>query len=138
MARRKKDGRRATGIYAKKGHLYIVTSQNVIQDGKKKYVKKWEATGLTDTTDNVQLAIDIRNKQLTHNQNVQQLDTNILMPELILLFLEKKKRILSDTTYATYCYRTNTISKYFEFIKVTDVTVEHINTFLDYLCEKKN
>ena len=53
MARPKKDGRRATGIQGKKGYLYIVFSEPVIKNGVRKIEKRWIATGLTDTPDNV-------------------------------------------------------------------------------------
>ena len=53
MARPKKDGRRATGIQGKKGYLYIVFSQPVIKNGVRKVEKRWIATGLADTPDNV-------------------------------------------------------------------------------------
>ena len=61
MARRKKDGRRATGIQSKKGMLYIVITQNVIKDGVRKNEKVWYATQLSDTPENVKKAFDKNN-----------------------------------------------------------------------------
>ena len=65
MARPKKDGRRATGIQGKKGYLYIVFSEPVIKNGVRKIEKRWIATGLADTPDNVKKASATRTKMLS-------------------------------------------------------------------------
>ena len=49
MARRRKNGHRATGIQAKKGMLYMVISKTVIQDGNK-----------------VKVGVRFRGRQMTH------------------------------------------------------------------------
>ena len=41
MARPKKDGNRATGIYGKHGSLYVVLSHTIISDGQKKYKNEY-------------------------------------------------------------------------------------------------
>lgn len=49
MARKKKNGRRATGIQAKRGKLYIIITQNMVEDRKVVNKKKWISTGLPET-----------------------------------------------------------------------------------------
>ena len=67
MARPKKDGKRTTGIQGKKGFLYIVTSNSVIKGGIKKSEKRWIATGLSDTPENVKKASEMRKTLLNRN-----------------------------------------------------------------------
>lgn len=134
MARPKKDGRRATGIQGKKGYLYIVTSQPVIRDGAKKIEKRWIATGLTDTPENVKKASDSRSK-LLGNKSIPVTDRNITLPDYTDYILSKKKREVSETTYSAYFYRANRIKEYFSDIKVKDVNEAMVESFLDGLFE---
>lgn len=134
MARPKKDGRRATGIQGKKGYLYIVTSQPVIRDGAKKIEKRWIATGLTDTPENVKKASDSRSK-LLGNKSIPVTDSNITLPDYTDYILSKKKREVSETTYSAYFYRANRIKEYFSDIKVKDVNEAMVESFLDGLFE---
>ena len=104
MARRKKDGRRATGIQSKRGILQIVTSKPVMKDGVRKVEKKWISTGLPDTPENVRKASEIR-ARLLNTRTMSIVDRNILLSDYIDLVLEKKKREVSDTTYSAYFYK---------------------------------
>ena len=38
MARPRKEGRKAKGVYSKSGMLYIVVSKTIIKNGNKKYI----------------------------------------------------------------------------------------------------
>lgn len=90
MARRRKEGRRATGIQAKNGMLYTTTSKPVIVDGKTTYKRGWISTGLKDTPENVTLATAERCKIL-HQSKTESLDINITLSDYIERFLKRKK-----------------------------------------------
>jgi len=130
MARKKKDGRRATGIQAKKGMLYIVISKNVIRSGKKVNEKKWISTGLTDTPENVLRASDERNRICLSGKK-SFIDRDILIPDLVDLYLDQKKRTVADTTYSGYLYRGKKIKNFFSQIKVRDLKQNDVEQFLD-------
>lgn len=135
MARPKKDGKRATGIQGKSGRLYIVIAQNTIKDGIKKAEKKWVATGLADTPDNVKKAAEIR-KKLLNNKEALTADRNVTVAEYTDLFLNRKKREISDTTYSSYYYKSKRIKEYFGTIKLRDVNEVIVENFLDNLFEE--
>ena len=132
MARPKKDGKRATGIQGKSGRLYVVITQKTVKDGIKKPKKKWISTGLADTPENVKRAIEIR-KKLLNNRESLTADRNVTVAEYTDLFLNRKKREISDTTYASYYYKAKRIKEYFKAIKVRDVNEVDIENFLDSL-----
>ena len=135
MARPKKDGKRATGIQGKKGFLYIVISQAVIKDGEKVTEKKWIATGLPDTLENVKKASEIRLKY-QNRKTVFEVDRNISLAEYTDMILGKKKREVSDTTYSSYFHRAKHIKGYFGNLKVKDISELWVESFLDNLFEK--
>ena len=132
MARPKKNGKRATGIQGKKGFLYIVTSQVVIKDGIKKSEKKWIATGLADTPENVKKASEARAK-LLNNTTTTTIDHNVSLTDYVDHILEKKKREVSDTTYSAYFYRGRRIKEFFGKSKLRDIKEKMIERFLDAL-----
>lgn len=49
MARKKKDGRRATGVTGKHGSLYVLIYEPVEKDGIIKNEQKWKPTSITVT-----------------------------------------------------------------------------------------
>ena len=55
----KKDGRRDTGVQAKKGWLYILLPRTKVEEGQKVSSKRWVATGLADTDKNLKKAKDM-------------------------------------------------------------------------------
>ena len=132
MARRKKDGRRATGIQSKKGMLYIVTTQNVIKDGVRKNEKVWYATQLTDTPENVKKASEMRLTLLT-KKKWDLLDRDITVADYVDIFLAKKKRTVTDTTYSGYFHRGSHIKNFFSSVRLKDVKVKDVEQFLDFL-----
>lgn len=132
MARRKKNGRRATGIQSKKGMLYIVTSQKVIKNGERTTEKKWIATGLPDTPENVKTASEMRLK-LKSGKNYQPLDKDITIPVYVDAFLDRKRRMVSDTTYSAYYHKGMRIKEYFASVKVLELTTGDVEIFLDSL-----
>ena len=134
MARPKKNGRRATGIQGKKGFLYIVTSHPIIKDGVKKVEKKWIATGLKDTSENIKKASELRNSIL-NNKVDSSVDKNVSIKDYADFVLNKKKREVSDTTYASYYYRAKRIKEYFADTKVKDLNERLVECFLDDLFE---
>ena len=135
MARPKKDGKRAVGIQGKKGFLYIVTSQTSICNGVKKTEKKWITTGLADTPENIKKASEIR-KRLFDKATVSTVDRNLSLGDYTDYFLSKKKREVSDTTYAAYFYRAKKIKEYFVNVKVKEIKEYLIESFLDSLFEE--
>ncbi len=134
MARPKKDGRRATGIQGKRGFLYIVTSRIVLRDGVRKSEKNWIATGLTDTTENIKVASEMRLK-LLNKENLAEIDRNVSVTDYVNLFISKKKREVSDTTYSGYFYKARRITEYFQATKLRDVKEVMVESFLDSLFE---
>lgn len=130
MARPKRDGKRAIGIQGKKGFLYIVISNTMIKDGVRKREKKWLTTGLADTPENVRIAVERRKKILDRDPII---DGNILMAEYVDYVLRKKKREVSDTTYAAYFYRGRRIKDFFTETMLKDVNADMIERFLDEL-----
>ncbi|SDB67788.1 site-specific integrase [Butyrivibrio sp. INlla16] len=130
MARPKKDGKRAPGIQGKRGYLYIVVSQNIIKDGKKKSEKKWIATKLADTPENVKKASEAR-ERLISRKTTAPVDRNITISDYTDHFLSKKKREVADTTYESYVHRGNRIKSFFGDTKVKDVNEIMVENFLD-------
>lgn len=133
MARPRKDRKRATGIQCKKGYLYIVISHTFIKDGEKKTKKQWIPTRLTDTPENVKKASAERLRLL--NNLDEAIDINISLSDFIDYVLSKKKREVSDTTYSGYFYRAKRIKEYFGDIKVREVNIKTVESFLDSLFE---
>ncbi|MCR4928810.1 MAG: site-specific integrase [Lachnospiraceae bacterium] len=135
MSRPKKDGKRAIGVQGKKGYLYIVISQPVIKDGKKYSEKKWIKTGLTDTPENVKKATQARGR-LLNRQTISTIDRNITVNDFIDYFLNKKKREVADTTYASYLWKSKSIKMHMGCLKVQELNVIIIESFLDTLFEE--
>ena len=132
MARRKKDGRRATGIQSKKGMLYIVITQNVIKDGVRKNEKVWYATQLSDTPENVKKASEMRLSFLT-KEKADVIDRDITVADYVDIFLAKKQRTVTDTTYSGYFHRGSHIKSFFSSVRLNDVKVKDVEQFLDHL-----
>jgi integrase len=137
MARPKKGGKRATGIQSKKGFLYIVTSHPVIRDGTRKIEKKWTATGLPDTPENVKKASEAR-INLLRKKMTSTVDRDISLADYTDCVLSKKKREVSDTTYSAYFYRGNRVKNYFGNTKVKEINEIVVENFLDSLFETHN
>lgn len=137
MARKRKEGRKDVGIYNKGGKLYIVISKPVIKNGNKKYTNEWFNTGFDDTAENVQKAINLRNHFISNKKN-HDVDKNISTKDFLEKYLQEKKRIASDTTYASYIYYSKLIDEYFKNIKIKDISEDYINEFFDYLFVDRN
>ena len=135
MARPKKNGKRATGIQGKSGYLYIISQQHIVKDGVKTLEKQWISTGLKDTPDNIKTAMEMRQKLLNKRVTVN-VDRNVSLKEYTDLFLEKKKREVSDPTLSSYFYRANRIKNYFGDTRVRDVTEIMVENFLDNMFEQ--
>ena len=126
MARKKKNGRRAEGIQARNGWLYIIRTQSVIKDGNKSYDKKWISTGLADTAENITKASEMRRAILNTGKNALCVDRDITVADYVDLFLAKKKRTVSDTTYSGYHYRGNRIKEFFGSILSVNQTIRNL------------
>ena len=137
MARAKKNGKRATGIQGKSGYLYIITHNHVVKDGVKTREKVWIATKLKDTPENIKKASEMRNRLLNNKKEISITDRNVTLNEYIEMFLSKKKREVSETTYSSYFYRAERIKEFFGTVKVKDVNERMVESFLDDLFEKK-
>lgn len=140
IARPKKNGKRATGIQSKKGFLYIVTTKSITKNGIKKIERKWHATGLKDTPENIKKASQLRTKILEDLQsnNTPTIDKNISVSDYLDYILEKKKREIADTTYCNYLYRSKKIKDYFGLTKVKSINESLIATFFDDLFLQDN
>lgn len=132
MARKKKDGKRAKGIQGKFGKLYIVTNQIIYENGVKKTKKNWIKTGLDDTSENVKKAMAQR-ERLLRKQTFTTIDRNITMSDFADKFLNKKERVVADTTYRAYFYRSQHIKIFFGTHKVRDINEIAVENFLDDL-----
>lgn len=137
MARPKKQGKRAKGIQAKNGALYIVTNNKVIKDGIAKHERTWRSTGLKDTPENVKIASELRSR-LLENKSVTLIDRNITLSDYTDIVLEKKQREVSDTTYSGYLYRAKKIKEFFGDTKLKSLDTNMVEAFLDALFEKYN
>lgn len=137
MARPRKEGKKAKGIYSKSGTLYIAISKKVIKNGSTKYINDWISTNLYDTDENIKKAIELRNTMLSNKGLIIE-DKNISFEDLVSLYLSEKKRMIADTTYASYLYKSQKIQDYFRNVKVKDISESHINDFLDSLFIKDN
>lgn len=137
MARPRKEGRKAKGVYSKSGMLYIVISKTIIKNGSKQYVNDWIPTNLSDTAENIKKAIDLRNTFLSDKDAFID-DKNIKCEEFIKMYLYEKKRAVADTTFYGYEYCSNHILDYFRNVKVKDINEKYINDFLDSLFIEKN
>ncbi len=132
MGRHKKNRRCATGVYSKNGLLYTVTTQEVIKDGVKVNKKIWQSTGLPDTPDNVRKATEARESALTR-KGISTIDRNISVSAFLDEIMSRKKRKVTDTTYAAYLCRVNSIKKHLGNIKVKDLYPRIVESFLDCL-----
>ena len=130
MARKKKNGKRATCIQSKRGYLYIIKNHYIITNGTKTLEKQWISTGLKDTPENIKKASEMRNKLLDIKE-IKSPDRNISISKYADCFLESKKREISDTTLSSYFYRTKRIKKYFGNTKVRDINKTMVENFLD-------
>ena len=135
MARPKKNGRRATGIQGKSGYLYIITQKNIIKDGIKTREKVWIATGLKDTPENIKTALEMKNRLLNNKRETSITDRNVTLNDYTDMFLSKKKREVSETTYSSYFYRAQRIKAFFGAVKVRDINRIMVESFLDDLFE---
>lgn len=133
MARKKKDGRRAKGIQAKKGMLYIVVSRRVMKNGENTSIKRWISTGLKDTSENVDKAVAMRKAMQSSKGNALSTDHDVTLEEYLDLFLEQKKRTVGDTTYSGYCHRGQRIKNHFGKEKLKNITQSDVEEFLDNL-----
>ncbi|MCR5672989.1 MAG: tyrosine-type recombinase/integrase [Lachnospiraceae bacterium] len=135
MARHKK----IKGIRSKNGKLYVVISRIVIVDGAKKEVTKWYPTKLSDTTQNREKALLIREEILKDTEITDfQVETkDITLSDYADQFLEEIQRDIADTTYSTYFYRVGRIKELFGNAKLTELTEKDIKNFLDDLFIKK-
>lgn len=132
-AEKKEDGRRDTGVQAKGGRLYVLVPCTKVEKGQRVSSKRWVATKLTDTANNVKKAVDMRKSLLAPNSKVLTSDHNILFPVYVDLYLARKKRTVADTTYAGYFYRGVKIKEFFEQLKLKNITQADIEQFLDSL-----
>lgn len=138
MARPKKkrpDGKRATGIQAKSGKLYIYYQDNIIVNGKKVYKQQWINTQLADTPENVKKAQEERAKLLL-KKSEDVTDPNITISDLVDKILDEKKREVADTTYYQYLYSGKRVKDHFGSIKVKDIHEKEAADFLDSLFTK--
>lgn len=133
MARKKRDGRRALGVQSKKGRIYIVTSQRVLKDGEWVVAKKWTTTGLADTPENVQKAVDMRKAMLSSKGSALSTDRDVSLEVYLDLYLSQKKRTVSDTTFSGYRNRGLRLKKYFGAEKLRTITRSDVEQFLDSL-----
>ena len=132
-----KDGRRAKGIYAKSGKLYMVVSKVVGLGDNKKTKKDWLPTNLDDTPPNVKKAQKQREKMIT-TLKLSEIDKEITVSDYIDAVLQKCKRQVKDTTYSSYCNRSKIIKKYFGTKKIRAITEKNLEDFLDNLFEIEN
>lgn len=137
MARKKKDGRRATGIQSKKGMLYIVTSQIVILDGRRTYERKWTSTGFEDNPENVRRASALRIRMQSQESGVL-IDKDITVSDYVEIFLDRKIRTISDTTFSGYVHRCAHIKRYFSGYRLHSVKIVDVERFLDHLFTESN
>lgn len=133
MARKRKDGRRAQGIQAKKGKLYVVISKNVLINGRKVAKRQWIATGLSDIPDNLTKAVDMRRAYMKAGNGVLTADRDISVESYVDLYLARKKRTVADTTFSGYLYRGKRIKEFFGSVKVKSLTTMDVEQFLDAL-----
>ena len=132
MARKPSDGRKATGIQSKKGKLFIIINEGVVENGKLVNKHRWVSTSLDSTPENIKKAVDLRERLLKHrSQNI--INSRIKMAEYIDTFLVSKERTVANTTYAGYCRRCQPIKEFFYNTCVRDITTVRIEQFLDYL-----
>ena len=131
MARPKKNGRRAIGVQGKNGSLYVIIQKYVIKDGVRKRENVWVATGLKDVPENIRKASDIRSKLQSNKREISLTDRNITLNDYVDMFLNKKKREVSETTYSAYYYRAQRIKNYFGTLKLKDLNEVMVESFLD-------
>ena len=136
MAKKKKTGQRAEGIWAKSGKLYVVLSKYLIKDCKKVRIRKWISTNLPDTPDNVLTASNIRRNLLSQDIR-ESVDPNITVTDYVDLFLSKKCRTIRDTTYSSYIQRCAHIKSFFSDIKLKKINISDIEDFYDSLIVDK-
>ena len=145
MARKAKNGNRAKGIEARKGNLYIVYTQRTEENGEKKAKRKWIATGLENTLENVKKAVELRNKLIfgesalplpeLHIAPISSLSGQFLISlrQYMKECLVKKERGIAETTIAQYENCSKRINKYLGDMNISDITRKDVEDFLDNL-----
>ena len=132
MARKRQDGTRGKGIRAQHGKLYIIKSQVVNEDGRKKYKKKWIPTGLPDKPEYYKVAAEMR-KDIIENQNAALINKDISISEFTDLYLKEVQRTIANTTYSTYLYRAKRIKDHLGAMRIRDLDKASVEEFLDVL-----
>lgn len=136
---RKKKQQKPKGITCIKGMLYIRMQKDVTDDdgrpvfqpnGKPKRYTKWISTGMADTPDNIAIAIEMRKEYVGDYQDASA-NYNMTMDKYIHMYLERKKRQLADTAYATYSHNCAHIIKYFGPMKIKNIDRKNIEGFYD-------
>lgn len=135
MGRKRKNGQRALGVQSKKGMLYIVISDTILQDGKTLYKKRWVSTGLKDTPENIEYAQRLRLKHMRPKEFI--LDNNLTIAELLDVYILSKERVLVDTTIRGYMDRSKRIKDFFGDLKVKNLNTAFVEQFFDYLFIEK-
>ena len=135
---KKKTERRATGVYAKSGKLYVAVPTYEIVDGVKKNYSRWVNTELADNPKNIRKAKDIREDLLLMEQEDFSKNTKITTEDYVNHYLELKKRMIADTTFYVLQYRARHISRYFRDVCIGDIGTKDVNAFLDHLLTRGN
>ncbi len=133
MSRIKKPGRRAKGVQGKGGKLYVVIPIREIKAGKIAYTSKWVCTEYEDIPTNVKKAMDYRSELMRSGEHrLKNMDSSV--KDYVISYLNVKKRIVADTTYATYYQHAQIIMTHFGDIPISKIKVKDVNDFLDSLC----
>ncbi len=87
---------------------------------------------MTDNAANLSKAITMQKNLTDSGKDNLLIDREITVATYTDLFLEQKKRTVSDTTYAGYMNRCKKIKEYFQTFKIKDLTQVQVERFLDY------
>lgn len=135
MARRR--SKYPPGVVSRNGLLSVTYTEHKIVDGKKKCITRWKKTGLRDTAENLVEASRRREILMKRAGMNNVLDPNILVPNFMDHFLNKKIREVRDSTMGPYRYKCKHISDYFRNVMVKDIEDYHVMSFLDSLYADK-
>lgn len=136
MARPCKDGRKAEGIRADKGKLYIIVTTNYVDaEGKKHFKHTWVPTHLANTEENVKIARTMREDILRdmHDNNKSAVTTEMTVEEYVNYYLKNYSSSKSDTRYRTEKDDSVYIVRFFGKKKMRAIKREDVDAFYKWL-----
>lgn len=124
MKKKTKRKHLAEGVYDQNGRIVIAYRK----DGK----LIWDSPGLPVTRANVQKAVE-RRAELKFAEKERVIKADVSMREYADIYLKRRQREISETTYSKYFYRVKHITAFFRDTQIRKITSKKTEEFYDRL-----